>query len=204
MPPPLASTDPGIAMILLRHGQSEFNAAFNATRVDPGIPDPRLTEEGKRQARAAALALAAHPVERLIASPYTRALETAEIVAGELGLPIEVHLLVREHCLFHCDIGSPRSTLAARWPGLDFAHLEERWWPNLDETEEGLSARAQAFRRAMAGDPLWPRTAIVSHWGFIRALTGLRVPNGHLLRFDPHSGEAKDLTASDLAEPRRT
>ena len=42
----------------------------------------------------------------------------------------------------------------------------------------------------MAGDPLWPRTAIVSHWGFIRALTGLRVPNGHLLRFDPHSGEA--------------
>ena len=36
-------------MILLRHGQSEFNAAFNATRVDPGIPDPRLTEEGKRQ-----------------------------------------------------------------------------------------------------------------------------------------------------------
>ena len=96
-------------MILLRHGQSEFNAAFNATRVDPGIPDPRLTEEGKRQARAAALALAAHPVERLIASPYTRALETAEIVAGELGLPIEVHLLVREHCLFHCDIGSPRS-----------------------------------------------------------------------------------------------
>jgi broad specificity phosphatase PhoE len=191
-------------MILLRHGQSEFNAAFNATRVDPGIPDPRLTEEGKRQARAAALALAAHPVERLIASPYTRALETAEIVAGELGLPIEVHLLVREHCLFHCDIGSPRSTLAVRWPGLDFAHLEERWWPDLDETEEGLSARAQAFRRAMATDPLWPRTAIVSHWGFIRALTGLRVPNGHLLRFDPHSGEAKDLTASDLAEPWRT
>ena len=102
-------------MILLRHGQSEFNLAFNATRVDPGIPDPRLTEEGKRQARAAALALAAHPVERLIASPYTRALETAEIVAGELGLPIEVHLLVREHCMFHCDIGSPRSTLAQRW-----------------------------------------------------------------------------------------
>ena len=56
----------------------------------------------------------------------------------------------------------------------------------------------------MTGDPLWPRTAIVSHWGFIRALTGLRVPNGHLLRFDPHSGEAVDLTASDLAEPGRT
>ena len=71
-------------MILLRHGQSEFNVAFNATRVDPGIPDPRLTEEGRRQARAAAVALAAHPVERLIASPYTRALETAEIVVAPM------------------------------------------------------------------------------------------------------------------------
>jgi glucosyl-3-phosphoglycerate phosphatase len=191
-------------MILLRHGQSEFNAAFNATRVDPGIPDPRLTEEGRRQARAAAVALAAFPVERLIASPYTRALETAEIVAGELGLPIEVHLLVREHCLFHCDIGSPRSTLAERWPALDFAHLEERWWPDLDETEVLLSARAEAFRHRMAAKPDWERTAIVSHWGFIRALTGLRVPNGHLLRFDPHSRVARDLMASDLAPPQGT
>ncbi len=192
-------------MILLRHGQSEFNVAFNATRVDPGIPDPRLTEEGRRQARAAAVALAAHPVERLIASPYTRALETAEIVAGELGLPIEVHLLVREHCLFHCDIGSPRSTLAAA--------LARRWISPIWRSAGGRistrprkvsPARAQAFRRSMTGDPLWQRTAIVSHWGFIRALTGLRVPNGHLLRFDPHSGEAKDLMASDVAEPRRT
>jgi len=56
----------------------------------------------------------------------------------------------------------------------------------------------------MAGAADWPQVAVVSHWGFIRALTGLRVPNGHLLRFDPHSGEAADLTASDLAEPRGT
>src|SRR5215469_13326906 len=68
-------------MILLRHGQSEFNVAYNATRVDPGIPDPCLTEEGRRQALAAGTVLARHRVERLIASPYTRALETAEIVA---------------------------------------------------------------------------------------------------------------------------
>jgi len=35
-------------MILVRHGQSEFNAAFNVTRIDPGIRDPKLT----RMARA--------------------------------------------------------------------------------------------------------------------------------------------------------
>jgi broad specificity phosphatase PhoE len=195
-------------MILLRHGQSEFNVVYNVTRVDPGIPDPRLTAEGRRQALAAAAALAEHPLERLIVSPYTRTLETAEIVAAALGLPIEVEPLVREHCLFHCDIGSPRSALARRWPALDFAHLEERWWPDLDETETLLSARAEAFRHRMAARPGWERTAIVSHWGFIRALTGLRIPNGHLLRFDPHNRVARDLprasAPSDLAPPGGT
>ena len=27
--------------------------------------------------------------------------------------------------------------------------------------------------------------AVVTHWGFIRALTGLKVPNGAVLRIDP-------------------
>jgi glucosyl-3-phosphoglycerate phosphatase len=27
--------------------------------------------------------------------------------------------------------------------------------------------------------------AIITHWGFIRALTGLKVPNGAVLRIDP-------------------
>jgi len=184
-------------MFLLRHGQSEFNVAFNATRVDPGIPDPRLTEEGRRQARAAAQILAAHPVERLLASPYTRALETAEIIGEQLGLAIEVEPLVREHCLFQCDIGSPRSALIQRWPALDFAQLEERWWPNLDESEALLHERAESFRRAIGEEPRWLHIAIVSHWGFIRALTGQRVANGHLLRFDPLTRASYDLASAE-------
>ena len=46
-------------MILLRHGQSEFNRAFGATGRDPGIPDAPLTPLGETQAAAAAEALAA-------------------------------------------------------------------------------------------------------------------------------------------------
>jgi glucosyl-3-phosphoglycerate phosphatase len=180
-------------MILIRHGQSEFNVVYGETGVDPGIADPSLTEEGRRQAGAAAAALAGEPILRLVASPYSRAVETAEIIAGALGLPIEIDARVREHCLFHCDIGSPRSALAARWPGLDFAHLEERWWPDLDETEAMLAERCEAFRRAMAALAGWRRVAVVTHWGFIRVLTGQRVPNGHVLRFDPESGATSDL-----------
>jgi len=185
-------------MILLRHGQSEFNVIYSRTRVDPGIPDPRLTEDGRRQAADAATKLESHRLERLICSPYTRALETATIVAEALGLAVEIEPLVREHCLFHCDIGSPRSALESRWPAVDFAVLEERWWPNLDESEEMLAARGQDFRRHMAGRDDWERTAVITHWGFIRALTGLTVPNGHLLRFDPHSGTAVDLAQTGV------
>jgi len=181
-------------MILVRHGQSEFNVVYSVTRVDPGIPDPKLTDEGRRQAELVAAALAPHGLTRIIASPYTRAVETAEIIARILSLDLSIEPLVREHCRFHCDIGSPASYLAERWPGLDFSHLPEQWWPNLDETEEQLAARSQDFRRAIASHAAWPSTAVVTHWGFIRALTGQRVPNAHLLRFDPHSGEARDLT----------
>ena len=46
-------------MILIRHGQSEFNVIYGKTRVDPGIRDPKLTELGRRQALAAAKRLEA-------------------------------------------------------------------------------------------------------------------------------------------------
>jgi glucosyl-3-phosphoglycerate phosphatase len=65
-------------MFLLRHGQSYFNLHFTPTRIDPGIEDPELTELGVAQAHAAAVQLADVPLSRIIISPYTRALQTAE------------------------------------------------------------------------------------------------------------------------------
>ena len=87
-------------MILIRHGQSEFNVVFGATRRDPGIRDPKLTQEGRRQAEELAGRLEAHGLARLIASPYRRALETAEILAARLGLAIEVQAVVGERAAF--------------------------------------------------------------------------------------------------------
>jgi broad specificity phosphatase PhoE len=101
-------------VILIRHGQSHFNVIFNETRVDPGIVDPGLTEEGQRQAETAAQALAEHDVRRILASPYSRTLHTAEIIAGHLSLSVVVEPLVRERCFFTCDLGSPRSELIPR------------------------------------------------------------------------------------------
>ena len=178
-------------MILVRHGQSEFNVVFSVTRKDPGIRDPRLTDEGRRQAKAAAEVLVGEGIERLIASPYSRALETAEIVARRLDVPIAVTPLVGERAAFACDVGTARDGLKARWPLLALDHLEDEWWPTLEESEETLSARCIAFRAHMRTQADWARVAMVSHWGFIRGLTGITVQNGAVLRIDPHRPEAE-------------
>jgi broad specificity phosphatase PhoE len=172
-------------MILLRHGQSEFNLHFTATRRDPGIADPRLTEAGEAQARAAAEALAGERIRRIIASPYTRALQTAAPIARRLNVPVHVSPLVRERYAFSCDIGSPRTALDIAWPALDFAHLDEIWWPPVEEPDHQIEARAALFRAEMAALPDWQDTLVVSHWGFILAMTGERLMNGEWLRCDP-------------------
>ncbi|MFQ6017844.1 MAG: histidine phosphatase family protein, partial [Kiloniellaceae bacterium] len=162
-------------MILIRHGQSEFNIVFNVTRVDPGIIDPGLTDEGLRQADSAADALGQHDIHRVLTSPYARALHTAEIIAERRGLRVRIEPLVRERAVFACDIGSPRSHLAERWPAFDFGELRERWWPQAEETEDELRARCAVFRDLMAESEDWAHVAVISHWGFIRALTGQAV-----------------------------
>lgn len=172
-------------MIVLRHGQSEFNLAFTRTRRDPGIPDPSLTPDGRAQAEAAAAALAGEKIRRIIASPYTRALQTAAPVAAALGVPVIVNPLVRERYSFSCDIGTPASVLARAWPDHDFSHLDEVWWPTADEPEDVVTARAARFRAEMAALPDWSETLVVSHWGFILALTGDSVMNGTWRRVDP-------------------
>jgi broad specificity phosphatase PhoE len=171
-------------MLLIRHGQTVFNRVFSTTRVDPGVRDPCLTETGRAQAADVAPMLRRFAIRRLITSPYIRALETAEIIANELGLPIAVEPLVAERCAYACDIGSPLADLRARWPELTFGHLLDPWWPQQEESETTLQWRAELFRAQIANEP-WSEVAIVTHWGFIRALTGVRAPNGAILRVDP-------------------
>ncbi len=169
-------------MILVRHAELEWNRHYSRTRIDPGIPDPALTPDGCRQAQELALQLAAAGVDRLVASPYRRALETATIVARALDLTISVEPLVRERCVFSCDLGTPRSELAALWPALDFGHVEELWWGQPDETEASLALRCARFRADTDPLPDRHRVAVITHWGFIRAATGQEVGNATLVR----------------------
>jgi len=172
-------------MILLRHGQSEFNVLFSATRRDPGIRDPKLTPLGLQQAEAAAESLAHEGLRRILVSPYTRALQTAAPVARRLGLPVMVHPVVRERFAFTCDVGTVRTELALSWPEHDFSGIDEVWWPPVEEPHDQVVARAALFRAEMAALPDWADTLVISHWGFILTMTGRSVGNGQWLRCDP-------------------
>lgn len=99
---------------LLRHGQSEWNAAGRWQ----GHGDPPLTELGRRQARevapevAARVRAAGRPV-RLFSSDLRRAVETAAAVARHLELAATALPELREH-----DIGA--------WSGLTRAEIAVR------------------------------------------------------------------------------
>jgi broad specificity phosphatase PhoE len=180
-------------MILLRHGQSEFNLHFGATRRDPGIIDPCLTPLGHTQAEEAAEQLIGQGVERIIVSPYTRTLQTARPVAAALGLPVTIDTIVRERYAFACDIGTPRPVLERNWPGHDFGRIEEIWWPKDEEPEHAIVERATRFRTDLASRHDWANTLVISHWGFILSLTGQSVTNGQWLRCDPTEPAPKRL-----------
>src|SRR4051794_30941516 len=136
--------------LLVRHAESEWNRAFGAFRVDPGLPDPALTDEGVRQAEALAPLIAAERVARIVTSPYWRTLQTAAILNARLGLPVELDPTVRERCAFSCDQGSHPEALAREWPGIDFGGLDACWWGGMIESAESLRARCDLFRERLA------------------------------------------------------
>ncbi len=176
-------------MILLRHGETVFNVQFSATRVDPGVEDPALTENGRAQVEQAAAKLRDDDLVRLVTSPYRRALETADIISSKLGIPVTIDERVRERFAFSCDIGTPKASLTESWSQYSFEHLSEIWWPQDEEPESVLYARCRQFSASMAKREDWARTLVVSHWGFIRGLTGQRIKNCEMLRYDPVAGE---------------
>src|SRR5690242_107248 len=76
-------------VLFVRHGESVSNSAID--RV--GLPEEhgdQLTELGREQSRAAGRALRNAGAARLVSSSMRRARETAEILAPELGLEVEV------------------------------------------------------------------------------------------------------------------
>lgn len=149
-------------LLLVRHGQSEWNAVGRWQ----GQADPPLSPLGLAQARQAAASLRGD-VDALVSSDLQRASETARIMAEHLELgPVSVIRQWRER-----DVGQftglTRSEIEARWPGIlaeptpDIPGGE----PSTALLRRGLEAVDEVVRTY--GDA---RVLVVSHGGLIRRL----------------------------------
>lgn len=172
-------------MYLLRHGQTIFNVIYGETRVDPGVHDPVLTPRGREQARQAGAELKEAGVTRMIASPYSRALQTAAIIADVAQVPVTIDPRIRERSAFACDIGKPLDLLKRSWPDFDFSGLDDVWWHQTEEPPPVFADRCEAFRQEMAEIPDHDEIAVITHWGVIRALAGITARNCQVVPCDP-------------------
>ncbi len=70
-------------ILFVRHGKSLANADGTV-----GTPETKLAEAGLEEARITGQDLRALNVTKILASPFIRAQQTAEIIAGEIGIPV--------------------------------------------------------------------------------------------------------------------
>ena len=98
--------------VLLRHGETALTPQKRFS--GSGGSDPELSEKGLWQAERAADAFAARgDIQAVVSSPMLRTRQTAEAVAGRLGLPVRIEEGLRE-----LDFGD--------WEGLTFAEVQQR------------------------------------------------------------------------------
>lgn len=175
----------------IRHGQSEFNAAYTVGDRDPMIFDAPLTDEGRRQAQAARALVADLGIRQVITSPLTRAIQTALCIFDGVA-PITVVARHRELLIHSCDVGRPPGDLQLDFPTLSFAHLTDRWWHQGPENSDGIAVepeniflqRIAAFERSLIQIKDRP-LAVVGHGNAFHALIGRMLDNCEIHLYRP-------------------
>jgi 2,3-bisphosphoglycerate-dependent phosphoglycerate mutase len=101
-------------------------------------PDASLTERGLAQAEALADFLAAHPIDRVVSSPYLRARQTIAPFAARARLAVGIDERLRERGVVHDAGGGWREVVRASFGDLD--HPAPGWEPARAAQARGLAA----------------------------------------------------------------
>lgn len=81
---------------LVRHGEADYDGMLESGFWGFGRSFAPLSEKGKRQAAGAAKDARLKSAGLIVSSPYTRALQTAQIISLETGLRVEVDIDLHE------------------------------------------------------------------------------------------------------------
>jgi len=149
-----------LTLLLVRHGQSEWNAAGLMQGQTAHVP---LTELGHAQAAAAATELARLAPGALLSSDLLRAVQTAEHCARATGLPIVTVPALREQGYGELE-GRPSREL---WDVVDWT--DAHWSAPGGESLAELHGRVEAFLKNLCAEPPADVIALVTHGDTIRA-----------------------------------
>lgn len=125
-------------LYVMRHGQTHWNVQNRVC----GKTDTPLTEEGIRQAHAAATAMQPGSIDLIIASPLQRAQQTAHIISDACQAPVctDNRLIEQDYGVFegirHQDPAflANKRQFACRYPeGESMMMLAARVYPMLEE-----------------------------------------------------------------------
>lgn len=176
-----------LTLLLVRHGQTEWNAAGLMQGQTPHVP---LTALGHQQSAEVARILAGYRPGALISSDLHRAMQTAEHCARATGLPVQTSPALREQGYGILE-GRPSREL---WDVVDWEDVH--WSAEAGESLAQLHARVAAYlghlRRHLPAEVV----ALVTHGDTIRAaqavaaglgpadMPALTPQNGTLTRLD--------------------
>lgn len=145
----------------VRHGESEANASHRFS----GRSDSPLTERGRQQAVAVADALADVPFDRIVATPLSRSLDTALVIARRRRMPVDV-----ERDLVEIDVGDRTGAQFDEVRGLpewkDDGFVS---WPGGESLEQVLERGLRAIRR-LARETMGGTVLVIGHGGVTRIL----------------------------------
>lgn len=158
---------PGVRRIyLVRHGETLYqgiSGAADGSRYD-------LTDRGVEQLRGLAELFRAVTVDRVLASPLARSFDTAQLLAGPLGLPVAVDADLREITAGSYDGKTGHEIFSEV---LRFFTSPETTWDTPyvgGETFRQLRERGRLFLERAVADPTWQTIVAVAHGGINNAL----------------------------------
>ena len=172
-----------LKVILLRHGETAYNAAGNryCGRTDIG-----LTEKGLAQAARVASALQGVSIDAVYSSPLQRARKTAEIASGGLEVVTDERLIEADFGLWE---GKTKEEFNATDPT-----LWERWMANpriaraggTGETGEEIVSRVDSFFNDIRTRHKDQQIMVVAHNGINRLYLAekMGMPLSNYRRFD--------------------
>ncbi|HYZ64608.1 MAG TPA: histidine phosphatase family protein [Acetobacteraceae bacterium] len=144
------------AFWFLRHGETDWNAR----NLSQGRVDIPLNPVGQAQAKTAAKLLRNRGICTIVASPLSRAHDTALAASEQVGVPVLLDPELQE-VAFGAQEGQPMVHWFDDW-------VAERLTPDGAESFADLRARAvRAVNRALEHDPA---VLVVAHGALFRAL----------------------------------